>query len=74
MYIQQHRGLNFPERLDVTLWAAGILIPGVELTRLAAKTCLATCGIRRPELPCENPLCCLLLLADSSVEEYNCKH
>jgi hypothetical protein len=38
MYIQQHRGLNFPERLDVTLWAAGILIPGVELTRLAAKT------------------------------------
>ncbi len=35
---------------------------------------LATCGIRRPELACENPSCCLLLLADSSEEMYNLKH
>jgi putative transposase len=35
---------------------------------------LATCGIRRPELACENPSCCLLLLADSPEEEYNRKH
>jgi hypothetical protein len=35
---------------------------------------LATCGIRRPELACENTSCCLLLLADSREEEYNRKH
>src|SRR5215467_1231881 len=35
---------------------------------------LATCGIRRSELACENPACCLLLLADSSAEEYHGKH
>jgi len=35
---------------------------------------LATCGIRPPELPCENPSCCLLLLADSPEDEYNRKH
>jgi len=35
---------------------------------------LATCSIRRPELACENPSCCLLLLADSSEEEYHLKH
>ncbi len=35
---------------------------------------LATCGIRCPELACENTSCCLLLLADSSEEEYNGKH
>ena len=35
---------------------------------------LATCGIRRPEWACENPSCCLLLLVDSSEEEYNLKH
>src|SRR5215469_9943831 len=35
---------------------------------------LATCGIRRPELACENTACCLLLLADSPQEEYNRKH
>jgi hypothetical protein len=35
---------------------------------------LATCGILWPELACENPSCCLLLLADSSEEEYNLKH
>jgi hypothetical protein len=32
---------------------------------------LATCGIRRPELACENTSCCLLLLADSLEEGYN---
>jgi len=26
---------------------------------------LATCGIRRPELACENTSCCLLLIVDS---------
>jgi hypothetical protein len=35
---------------------------------------LATCGIRRPELACENTSCCLLLLADSPKEAYNLKH
>jgi putative transposase len=35
---------------------------------------LATCGIHRPELGCENTSFCLLLLADSSEEEYNRKH
>jgi hypothetical protein len=35
---------------------------------------LATCGIRRPELGCENTSFCLLLLADSPEEEYNLKH
>ena len=35
---------------------------------------LATCGIRQPELACENPSCSLLLLADSPEEEYNRKH
>ncbi len=35
---------------------------------------LATCGIRRSELACENTPCCLLLLADSPEEEYNLKH
>jgi hypothetical protein len=35
---------------------------------------LATCGIRQAELACENTSCCLLLLADSSEEEYNLKH
>jgi putative transposase len=35
---------------------------------------LATCGIRRQELACENTSCCLLLLADSPEEEYNRKH
>src|SRR6516165_5671463 len=38
------------------------------------KPVLATCGIRRPELACENTSCCLLLLADSPEEEYNLKH
>jgi hypothetical protein len=35
---------------------------------------LATCGIRQPELACENFSSCFLLLADSSEEEYNGKH
>ena len=35
---------------------------------------LATCGIRRPELGCENTSFCLLFLADSPEEEYNLKH
>ncbi len=35
---------------------------------------LATCGIRRPELACENTSCCLLLLADSREEAYHLKH
>ncbi len=35
---------------------------------------LATCGIRWPELACENTSCCLLLLANSPEEEYNRKH
>jgi hypothetical protein len=35
---------------------------------------LATCGIRRPGLACENTSTCFLLLADSSQEEYNLKH
>ena len=35
---------------------------------------LATWGIHRPELACENSSCCLLLLADSREEEYNLKH
>jgi 3-hydroxyisobutyrate dehydrogenase-like beta-hydroxyacid dehydrogenase len=43
--------------------------------RVAAKgAVLATCGIRRPELACENTSCCLLLLAGSSEEAYNRKH
>ncbi len=33
-----------------------------------------TCGIRQPELACENFSSCFLLLADSSEEEYNGKH
>ena len=32
---------------------------------------LATCGIRRPGLACENTSCYLLLLADSLEEVYN---
>jgi putative transposase len=35
---------------------------------------LATCGIRRPEVVCENPLSCPLLLADCTEEEYHLKH
>jgi hypothetical protein len=35
---------------------------------------LATYGIRRPELACENTSTCLMHLADSSEEEYNLKH
>jgi hypothetical protein len=35
---------------------------------------LATCGIRWPELACENTQSRLLLLADSPEEEYNRKH
>jgi hypothetical protein len=35
---------------------------------------LATCGIRQPKLASEDTSCCLLLLADSSKEEYNLKH
>jgi hypothetical protein len=38
------------------------------------KAVLATCGIRRPELACENTSCCLLLLADSREEAYHLKH
>src|SRR5215467_14543168 len=34
---------------------------------------LATCGIRQPELACENFSSCFLLLADPSEEEYNLK-
>src|SRR5215471_20971075 len=32
-----------------------------------------TCGIRQPELACENFSSCFLLLADPSEEEYNLK-
>jgi hypothetical protein len=35
---------------------------------------LATCGIRRPESACENPLSSPLLLAVCTEEEYNLKH
>ena len=35
---------------------------------------LATCCIRRLELGCENTSSCLLLLANSSKEEYHLKH
>jgi hypothetical protein len=43
------------------------------LTELA-RPVLATCGIRRPALACEDTSCCLLLLADSPEEEDNLKH
>ena len=49
------------------------ILPGKALR--ASKRCvLATCGIRRPALACENPSCCHFLLADSTEEEYNLKH
>jgi len=35
---------------------------------------LATCGIRPPEKAFETTHSCLLLLVDSSEEEYNLKH
>ena len=35
---------------------------------------LATCGIRPPELACENSSCYLLLLAGFPEEEYHLKH
>jgi hypothetical protein len=37
----------------------------LQLREVAKPVVLATCGIRRPELACENPSCCLLLIADS---------
>src|SRR5215472_7333467 len=48
--------------------------PSIPLARHFTPSVLATCGIRRSELACENPSCCRLLLADSSAEEYNGKH
>src|SRR5215469_5468552 len=38
-----------------------------------ARGVLATCDIRRPEWACENPACCLLLLADSPRERVQSK-
>ena len=50
---------------------------GVEvdaLLSLIGHPVLAICGIRRPELACENTSCFLLLRARSREEAYNLKH
>jgi hypothetical protein len=44
------------------------------LIRWQTRGALAICGIRRPELACENTSCCRLLRARSREEAYNLKH
>jgi hypothetical protein len=59
---------------SLVLWLWLAIDPRTKILPVLQLGVLATCGIRWPELACENTSSGFLLLADSPEEEYNRKH